>query len=211
MPLMRTFIAVELEKSTAGAITRFVNRVAKANPDSEIQWSDTSQLHMTLCFLGDIDLNQSHEIAKLTQAVAAEIDPIEVSFGGFGAFPNLENPRVFWVGAKEVDAVTDHLSEAAKLRQGQAAFCPQLTGLSDRLVTTFLDHRYMPDTKPFRPHVTIGRIAGKKSQRNLEVLPAEMGMAEAGFGNQWIQSLRVMTSERTRTGSSYHPIATVAL
>jgi|GEM_PF-919212 len=209
MSILRTFIAIEIERQVSSRVNRFVNQLGKLNPD--VQWNDCSQLHITLCFLGEIHLNQSLELTRIAQDVAETADPIELHIETFGGFPNLSSPRVLWIGAKEPDVETGHLSEAALLRKGMAAFCPALTTLSEKLVQAFLNRQYTPDTKSFRPHITVGRIAGKKGNRILDVPEALIESADTGFGQQWVRRLRVLSSEQTAKGPVYRPISTIEL
>ena len=73
-------------------------------------------------------------------ALARAVAPFEVHLSGGGAFPSLARPRSLWVGVREG---ADRLANLADALTAAAGEC----GL-------FLD------TRPFAPHLTIGRTDG---------------------------------------------------
>ena len=106
--------------------------------------------HFTLAFLGETE--------RVDDACAAASEvrgaPFEVAIAGAGAFPSPSRPRVLWLGvtggAQPMIAVANALCAALRAR-GFA--------LEDR---------------PFRPHLTIGRVrpgGEKQARRTLESVP----------------------------------------
>ena len=102
--------------------------------------SNVSQLHITLRFLGDVDEERIDEIGEIVSDTVSDIQKSRLSLKGLGCFPNERNPKVLWVGidtALPLERIADKLS--AKLRKAGIPF----------------------DEKPFKPHVTVGRIDGR--------------------------------------------------
>ena len=115
--------------------------LADALPDLRARWPDVGWIpperwHLTLCFLGDIREEAAESLARDLTASAAETPPIHAVVGGGGSFPGGRRARVLWVG---VDA--EPLTTLAA-RVGQAA----------RKIGVEVDSR------PYRPHITIGRV-----------------------------------------------------
>lgn len=113
-----------------------------------------ANLHATLAFVGEIDGERAarlietlrrrvsfHE-ANISDSVGLPAGPIVTKLAGVGCFPARDprgrvSPRVFWVG----------------LEGGREP----LTRLSRSIITLCQSEGAQPDTKPFHPHVTIGR------------------------------------------------------
>lgn len=98
-------------------------------------------MHLTLCFLGETDSTAVPHLAALLHDLCAPEQPFELQLGPVGAFPHLAAPRVVWVGLEDaIDALT------------------RLAGLISSAVAPF---RAAPESRPFHPHITIGRTRGR--------------------------------------------------
>ncbi len=97
----------------------------------------TEQLHLTLRFIGEVDRARERPLARGIAAVAAAVSSFPIRLRGAGAFPSHRRARVLWVGVEQSSALAALQAsvEAAVVRAGVA-----------------------PDPRPFRPHVTVGRI-----------------------------------------------------
>lgn len=97
------------------------------------------QLHITLSFIGDIPDDMVDKVSEIAER-AAKLEKVgRITLKGCGCFPNPKRPRIFYVGLEsEID----------------------LEALADR-IRRGLDSAGIPyDGKPFKPHITIGRIGG---------------------------------------------------
>jgi len=213
MSTVRTFIALEMSGEVTQALGRLVRRLKKLSSwslGSQVRWVDAKGFHLTLCFLGEVDWTRTQEICRVAGPIIAKRSPFLISCRGLGVFPNWQAPRVVWAGVEEPDGPPQELSEAAVERLGTAAECPVLTNLQRELRQALLDRRFFPDTKPFHPHVTLGRVsAAARGQASSSPLPA--GILEEEFGQIWVERLKLMSSERNRDGAIYHSLATLEL
>ncbi len=98
------------------------------------------QTHITLKFLGDTDLKKIPGLCENLRRSLSEISEFDIVMKGMGAFPNLKNPRVVWLGFDR----SDELMRLAEV-------------VENTLVSMKLDF----DEKKFFPHMTVGRINGK--------------------------------------------------
>ena len=93
---IRSFIAVELSEVVRRHLEAFILELKKS--DAAVGWVKPEGVHLTLKFLGDI----SPELVEKLKPVLAEIGsrnaPIHLQPVGCGAFPNVKQPRVIWVG-----------------------------------------------------------------------------------------------------------------
>ena len=132
---MRTFLAIPLPENVRQVVYGFVQNEAKK--DLPIKWVAYENLHITLRFLGEIDMDMKARVVQVVAGVCRKCSPFRAQLRGLGCFPGSRNPRVLWLGVDE----------------GSQALC-DLDGL--------LEKGFVPlgfkEEKRFHPHLTIGRI-----------------------------------------------------
>lgn len=209
MSSLRTFVAIELDEGIRHQIERNIRQISKLNQNFQPSLAD--QLHLTLCFLGDVELNEQHRVSRIVAQAMDGVGSFTLDLQGVGAFPHWEQPRVIWLGVREPGVTVDSLSEAARQRLGTAAWCPELTDLQSRLVQRFLDQRFWPDTKPFRPHLTLGRVKGGKGAGAVQIPEAVQRNLEQGLGSVAVEEIKILSSESGPQGPIYRTMSTVTL
>lgn len=119
---------------------------------SGVRWSDPRQVHLTLHFFGSVPAKEIESIHLFSKNVAAFFSSFQLSLDRMGGFPSLEKPEIIWLGVKEE---TGQLSSLYRAIQGEVQ-----------------THGFTPETRPFRPHATIGRV--KKKNKDLGPLLAKL-------------------------------------
>jgi 2'-5' RNA ligase len=138
---MRLFVAADISDKTRTALRSvresIATRIATARMPPRVTWVKDEAAHVTLRFIGHV----TDEIgAAIAGALAEPFDlaPFRVRWATIGTFPGGRSPRVVWMGA------TDGAEELATLAT---------------LVTKRLESIIGPgEERPFKPHLTIGRI-----------------------------------------------------
>ena len=139
---MRLFYGIEISedvKEWMASLTRELQRrgVSAAN------WSAPSLMHVTVVFLGEVPEQRMDDFSSPAKAVADMQSPFQLTLDHVGLFGG---SRVLWVG----------FTEDAGYRELQS-LCLELShALRD---TT----GFVPDARPFRPHVTLARKLDMKS------------------------------------------------
>lgn len=133
---IRSFLAVEIPEFIKFKLAEFV--FALRQQTIKTKWSREENIHLTLKFLGN---QPSERIDALIPALIRgnpPIQPFHLKTAEFGAFPGKHRPRVFWLGM---------------------AATPQkaLSDLRNRIETSLEPLGFEKETKPFRPHLTLGR------------------------------------------------------
>ncbi len=136
---MRTFIAIEVPEPARLAASAYQDGWRLLWPAGAVSWTRPEGFHLTLRFLGEIQERQAKDIVERLPALAATA-PIPASFTGPMGFPNLRRPGVL---ALETEAPPALLQVADDLDHA-------LKGLA-------LERR----DKPFRAHLTLGRVRNK--------------------------------------------------
>ncbi len=105
-----------------------------------LRTSNIRQLHITLRFLGDIDEERIDDVENIVNEVIRDIPRSRLNLKGMGVFPNERSPRILWVGI-DTELPLAHIAEELSVRLRNAGI------------------RF--DEKPFKPHITVGRIEGR--------------------------------------------------
>lgn len=184
---MRTFIAVELPQHVKAALEEVQKELKETGAD--VRWVRPESIHLTLKFLGEIDEESVVRIRKVMEGVASAHRPFEVEVKGMGCFPNLKQPRVIWVG------VLDRQKALASLQEG----VEEAVGLLG----------FEREERPFRPHLTLGRVrTAKGRQALLERMGSMLGQE---FGTFEVHSVILFKSDLHPSGARYTPLWEMAL
>ncbi|MBI4233331.1 MAG: RNA 2',3'-cyclic phosphodiesterase [Chloroflexi bacterium] len=134
--MLRLFIAVELSAEVKAALGQLIG--AMRHRVEGVRWVDPDGIHLTMKFLGDVPSEQAAAIAAAMQQAAQGIAPFRLALQGVGGFPNLQRPRVLWVGL-EGDVQTAKALHKA------------LEGALEPL-------HFSREGRAFNPHLTLGRV-----------------------------------------------------
>ena len=137
---MRLFIAVPLPAQALEAAGRLLEELRVL--DWPVRWVRTDGMHLTLKFFGEVTSDRVESIEEVLQIATEGLAPIELAMLCGGAFPSGRHPRVLRL----------------ELRAGS-----DLELLQDRLERGGERIGYPPEGRPFRPHITLGRV--RESQR----------------------------------------------
>jgi 2'-5' RNA ligase len=183
MSLLRAFIAVEIPPVIHKAIDRKTTPLRDALNSSLVRWVSTSNIHLTLKFLGDVS---PANVEMLSQMIGAEADQhknFTIKFGGLGAFPNPRRPRVIWVGMQapgELEALHTGI-EAAAAKLG-----------------------YPAEKRPFSPHLTIGRVKRNAGSAGAQKIRQVLEGTQIGsLGSAPITDVHLFKSDLKPTGAVY--------
>ena len=115
---MRAFIAIELSPEIKDSLSTMQSRLKYSGAD--VKWVEVNNIHLTLKFLGDIIEEKCESIKSILDEIGRLSKPFEISIKNVGAFPNINYPRVIWVGldkgAAEATALAENIGrETVKL------------------------------------------------------------------------------------------------
>jgi 2'-5' RNA ligase len=183
MSVLRAFIAIELPKETQTAIQEQTVRLRGSLGEDLIRWVPMSNIHLNLKFLGDV---VDTHVDFLKQMLAHEVESFsgfEIQIGGLGSFPTSKRPRVLWIGlhAPAALASIQRNVESGSMRLG-----------------------YQKEERPFRPHLTIGRVRQDLSSNDLRKIT--LGLESQQLGNiatGRVDSVHLFKSELKPTGPIY--------
>jgi 2'-5' RNA ligase len=178
---MRAFIAVELPESLREALRREQARFREVCPDAT--WTRPEGVHLTLKFLGEISSQQETQVKDALSRME-RFEKFTVRAQGFGFFPGAKRPRVFWAG---LDAP------------------PALAKLAAQVESALAPLGFPPETRTFKPHLTLARFKIPKPVPNLEALLAERDGAHLGTFE--VSEFFLWESRLLPSGAEYHKAA----
>ncbi|MBI4745253.1 MAG: RNA 2',3'-cyclic phosphodiesterase [Deltaproteobacteria bacterium] len=157
--------------------------------DADVTWTKTGGIHITLKFLGDIEEGYIDKVAAVIEDASKGQTPFEIYIKGSGAFPNLKNPRVVWIGVEDLNKGLMHIQQA--LDGGLKAL------------------GFEPEEREFRPHLTLGRVKGVKGKERLS--SAVSGLKDIEIGSFTVDRVILYKSELKPTGAVYTKLREVIL
>jgi len=182
---VRCFVAIDLSPEAREAVARAQADLRAAAARADVRWADPAQFHLTLKFLGAVPEERAPTISSALDAIAAAAAPIALAAGGLGAFPSLGSPRVLWVGI--------------------TAGVPETAAVAARVDQAMADLGFPPETRPFRGHLTIGRVRSARGGRPLAGAVKRAGTP--AFGS-WTAAEVVLYESRLRpTGAVHVPVS----
>jgi 2'-5' RNA ligase len=183
---MRTFVAVKIHvKPVLEDVIRTLQGTLRGE---RIKWVDIRNLHLTLFFLGETPDKHIDPITAGLKGVVDKLESFSIILSGMGLFRNIRDPRVIWIGIEDSPALLE-------LQSGIADF---LVGLG-----------YRKETRPFSPHLTIGR---PKSIHDRQPLMEEMEKNKNRFMQESIvQDVVFYESILKERGPEYRIIETFLL
>jgi 2'-5' RNA ligase len=180
---VRAFLAVDPPEEILREIARAEEKLRRMI-HGDIRWVRPEAIHLTLKFFGDIPRAEVETISRAVGPVAASFRSFTLEIGRAGVFPDAKRPRVIWLGLG---------GETARL-----AACQK------ELERSLAQAGYAREEKPFRPHLTLGRVRSQGLKGLAEVLEKKESYGAGAFS---ARSLGLYRSELTPGGAVYTRLA----
>lgn len=132
---MRLFLALPIPGLAGAELERVLEQLRRAG--WPVRWVAAEGLHLTLKFFGETAPERVGEVVAMLDGAVARTPAIACAPRELGAFPTLERARVLWAGY-EAEPALELLVH--RVEQGAEALGFAVEG------------------RPFRPHVTLGRV-----------------------------------------------------
>ena len=127
---------------------------------AEVSWTRPENIHLTIKFLGEVVEERLDVIVHASQSAASGSPPIELRLAEIGVF-DVRRPRVVWVGLK-----------------GDLTLVQRLwSELDDRLSAV----GFSRESRPFKPHLTIGRFKAPRRARELIAMADGYALPDVSF------------------------------
>jgi RNA 2',3'-cyclic 3'-phosphodiesterase len=157
----------------------------------ELSWTRAEGWHLTLAFLGRVELERIDEVAAALQEGSVGAGPIRLRLGVPGRF----GPRVLWI------AVEDDPEGA-------------LASLGERLQVSIAAAALPVERRPVRPHLTLARGGRGRPvrDRHLHALTAALDGRLTGEAGEWVgDEVQLWRTRLGRGPARYERLASVPL
>ena len=183
----RAFIAIDLPDSVRSSLETAQETLKSYG--FRIKWVRPQSIHLTLKFLGNIDVAQTDAIVNAMDLAAKGCTALTLAPSGVGVFPNVRRPRVIWVG---IGGQLDPLKNLQRALEVQLA-----------------DLGFPSESRPFKGHLTLGRVKGKIAAHRLQTALSDLEMFESNSFE--VNQIILFKSQLQSSGAVYTKVAEVNL
>jgi 2'-5' RNA ligase len=171
---MRLFIAIPLSEPIETELKRLTATMRPAAPD--LRWSSPETWHITLQFLGNA--NEQQYACLQPRLSALKATSFAIDFEGLSVF---ERAGVFILAV---------------------APTPALVALQKRVVTATQPCGFLPEDRPYRPHITLARSKSGSKGKELHTLLEQPG-EKLAIDRLIATEFRLYESHPSAAGSKY--------
>ena len=180
---MRIFFSVTLSPEIKRLINNKVIRSTAENfQDSTIRWTKESDLHITLLFIKNINPNSIEQLVEHAKVELNNFNTFKIKFLDIELFPSSENPKFLSYKISAAD---------------------QLTKLFDSLNLASQKLGLAKDERPYRPHMTLGKIL---SSASIKIPIKNIELPEFS-----VSSIVLLESTPSPNGSNYKELYSINL
>jgi 2'-5' RNA ligase len=183
MGSLRTFIALDIPPAIQKSIQLQVHNLRSILGNSAIRWVPVNNIHLTLKFLGDVSQSDVDNLNQIVHKQAESHPAFDININSLGSFPSSKRARVLLIRVQAP-------AELEALQSGLESDCTRVG--------------FRPESRPFNPHLTIGRVRRgisasdqSKIRKTLEEVKID------SLGTARVDSLHLYKSELKPSGSVY--------
>ena len=175
----RLFVAIDLPGTTRQLLVALDPHIRG------VRWTDSSPMHLTLGFLGDVLDDVELKLREKLRTI--EFGAFFLPVNGVGAFSSRGAPKIIWIGV------------------GKAH--PHLFQIHKRVQESALAAGIEPELRPWHPHVTLARCRDVSAQ---SLRPFLQRNADLDAGMIRVETFYLYSSKLTAKGPIHTRELTVA-
>jgi 2'-5' RNA ligase len=188
MSVWRIFCAVELPDEVRARLQEHIVRLRKEVPDAAASWSRVENIHLTLKFFGNVEVDRIAKISAAATRTTEQFSTFEIEVGKTGVFPRPSRAQVLWIGVNDPSGNLSALQKTFETECAAAGF--------------------EKEDRAYRPHLTIARLRKPESARRLAETHLNMNFEPIAVK---LNDLIIFRSELSSKGSRYtalshHPL-----
>jgi len=180
---IRAFFALALPDAVSRWLADHADSLCQYDKHVEVNWVDSESYHLTLCFLGEVSLDQVDKLEVVAKKKLAEVSSFQVHINTAEYYP-----------------VSKQLALIAALSPEHQA----LTALNQVMMEIALEAGIEFKEEDFKPHITLGRLPARNQFEAPEEWPSLDLFSLA-------DSVILFQSKPGERGSIYTPLFTIPL
>lgn len=182
--MFRGFISADI--GAISEIVLFENSLEKTGADLKLV--EPENVHLTLKFLGETNEEKIDEICNVMEDSVRDVKKFKLILKSAGAFPNLNYPRVIWLGMENPES---------------------LIKIANHLEDNLQHLGFRKERRAFSPHVTVARVkTGRNKNQLAEIL---IKNREKDFSAVDIGCIRLKKSILSSKGPEYYTLKEISL
>ncbi|MEI8172637.1 MAG: RNA 2',3'-cyclic phosphodiesterase [Deltaproteobacteria bacterium] len=181
---IRSFLAIDVPPEVLSDISGIQAGLRKTLQGA-IRWVRPEGMHLTLKFFGDVSENDIAVISRIMEEHVNGIGPFSLHVQNLGVFPDINRPRVLWLGVSGDVEVLGNFQKSMDQKL-------QVGGFAEGKGT-------------FRPHLTLARIKEPRGLIGLAKIIENRDNYTAGHFNAG--GLNLYRSQLTPRGAAYTKLA----
>ena len=187
----RVFLATEISPALRRTLQQLLDGLEPLTDRMRV--NQVERMHLTLHFLGHLPAPQVQDLIPRLAPIVETHHPIRLLARGVGAFPSISRAQVLWAGITGTDL-------------------PRLIALQSDLGGGLLKAEVPVEDRPFRPHLTLARVArplGAPERRRLQDWSTTW--RDIDLGELPVTEVRLMRSQLGGGPPRYSTLATFPL
>ena len=177
---IRSFLAIELDEDLVPKILDVQKEFKKT--DANIKYVNSRNMHFTLKFFGNIDLDMVEDISDAVNKVIKNYSSFDLNIRNCGCFPNKKVIKVLWLGLEEGSPIINLQKDLDK-EFGKLGFKKE---------------------RNFISHLTIGRVKSPKNKKEIRETIDKLENIE--IGQMKVSKISLKKSTLTPQGPIYEDI-----
>jgi 2'-5' RNA ligase len=184
--MKRIFIAIKVD--AGGSLIKLVSALKSGLISENIRWTNLDNIHITLVFLGDTDENMVKLINSKLKDQCEGFGNFELMLKGAGVFKNFNDPHVIWTAVEQSE---------------------KLAKLNRITIDAIREAGIRIEERPFKPHLTLGRMKYINDKPSLKVLLEKY--RETEIQKSAVNEIILYESILRPTGPLYSPVNIIRL
>ncbi|MFA5714678.1 MAG: RNA 2',3'-cyclic phosphodiesterase [Candidatus Paceibacterota bacterium] len=186
----RIFVSISLPESIKNKLVLCQEEISDSflhfNDFCPVKWTKKHNLHITLFFIGYVELEQLVSVFETVENIVKKHDSFKIDLKNISYGPKEKSPKMVWVSGEN---------------------SPELGKLQSELEKELLNVR-QPDNS-FTPHITLGRIVQWKFNKiEPEERPDVFKDISFSFN---VGSVEIMESDPNKPGNQYAVLKSIPL
>jgi len=201
---IRSFIAVNLSPEVILNLEKILHALEQAlqvrlkilSKYGIVRWVPAQKIHLTLKFLGDVPADKISAIQQALQSCLEGCPSFDLLAGGLDAFPRIKQPNVIWIGVETPEP---------------------LKSIVQRIEDRMEEHGFEKEGRPFKAHLTLGRVAKNIDPNWIRVLSDVLSEYQENtpglknLGSSRIDAVHLYRSDLRPDGAVYNRLFSVSL
>jgi len=188
---VRLFVSIHVPEVVREKLRDAQRQFEKTMPEDSVRWTIFEQLHLTLEFMGGVPAAEIPLREQALTKVTARHCSFHLAAESIGAFSSMRNPRVIWAGL--------------------AGDVNRLKALQADVHASVMQWEREPETRAYRPHLTLGRVRPIKPHELRKVSQALAAGTPEPFGEWEVDEFALMQSKLSPHGAQHSVLATFPL